>query len=507
MHLATIAAFAVLFWRKEQPPGWFLFSADSIAGTLAWVWSQPLVFGWAACLAARHAQRRLKSHPHDPMAAQLTHHRASFLLRAAAVIGFASSVMLTPWPDICHATASPILQILGDVVTLLPYLASALGMWFGTFSYEAALRSHRVIPAVLTPIESETIPLRLRDYLDFQMRHQFLIVAAPMLMILFAANLIRGYERELREVTGWFAAADVLMGVIALGVFIAAPAVLRNIWRTRPLDSGPLRERLESLCRRIGLKVRDILIWNSDGMMINAAVMGVIAPVRYVLLSDGLLASMSPRQIEAVFGHEAGHVRHHHIQHFLLFGLVGWLLVAGVMELLARFFLGPNGELTVPLLAIEGVGAAATIAVWGIGFGWLSRRFERQADVFGASCVTPSPDECTLPCAVHPDNGVMMESGDRVCATGAAVFASALDRVAGLNGIPREERSWRHSSIGSRIRFLARLAGDPAEAGRFQRTVRRAKTSVMAAAMFGSIASILYLYSANGQSVWLQFVP
>ena len=80
----------------------------------------------------------------------------------------------------------------------------------------------------------------------------------------------------------------------------------------------------------------DLLVWRSDGMMINAAVMGLLAPVRYVLLSDGLLATMNVSQIEAVFGHEAGHVRHRHIQHFLLFALAGWFLVVGLMELLVR---------------------------------------------------------------------------------------------------------------------------------------------------------------------------
>src|SRR5690606_775026 len=98
--------------------------------------------------------------------------------------------------------------------------------------------------------------------------------------------------------------------------------------------AGELRERLEDLCRRIGLTYRRILIWESDGMVVNAAVMGLLRPVRYMLLSDGLLEMMDDRKIEAVFGHEAGHVKNRHIQYYLLVAVLSMLLVGGVAELL-----------------------------------------------------------------------------------------------------------------------------------------------------------------------------
>jgi STE24 endopeptidase len=72
------------------------------------------------------------------------------------------------------------------------------------------------------------------------------------------------------------------------------------------------------------------------------------------------------------------------------------------------------------------------------------------------------------------------------------LFASALDRVASVSGIPHEERSWRHSSVGSRIRFLHSLAGDPARAIRFERIVRRAKAVLLAVAVVGAAGSLYY---------------
>jgi STE24 endopeptidase len=216
-----------------------------------------------------------------------------------------------------------------------------------------------------------------------------------------------------------------------------------------------------------------------------------------VLLSDGLLAAMDHRQVEAVFGHEAGHVRCHHIPHFLVFAFVGWLAVAGLMELVARSALKAGGTVGVSAFTVQSIGIVATVALWGVGFGWLSRRFEREADLFGARCVTPPAEECRTPCSVHlePDQAAVSNPDGRVCATGTAIFASALDRVALLNGIPHEERSWRHSSIGSRIRFLASLAGDPNRVARFERLLRHVKRVLLGLAVVGTLATAGYLYT------------
>ena len=72
-------------------------------------------------------------------------------------------------------------------------------------------------------------------------------------------------------------------------------------------------------------------------------------------------------------------------------------------------------------------------AYWGLLFGWLSRRFEREADLVAADMV-----------------------GD------AEVFAQALERIARINGRPLERPGWRHFSIARRTRFLRQAAIDSA---------------------------------------------
>jgi len=428
-------------------------------------------------------------HPGAPEIAQHFYHKSTFVLRLVLTVGFVASVLFTPWAAwLTLGQVAPELQVLGDLAVLVPFFVGALILWLSAFSVEQAAR---MSDPFLEPDSKTQTNWNLRRYLDFNIRHHLLVVAAPLTLILLGANIVRGRERFIRDTLGAWWAPDALLGVVACTVFLLAPAMLCRIWRTTPIEPGELRTKLEKICRRINLRVRNILLWNTDGLLINAAVMGIIPQVRYVLLSDALLASMTDQQIEAVFGHEAGHVRHRHIQYFLLFAFVGWIVVAGLMELLAHLSL--EGRLNLSLLTIQTIGVVATLAIWGIGFGWLSRRFERQADMFGAFCVTPTVSDCKAPCSVHLADGTDDQPARGiVCATGASVFASALERVAVLNGIAPEEKSWRHSSIAYRVRFLLSLAADPKRARRFEMVITRAKRFLLAAAIIGAAAALGY---------------
>lgn len=493
MQLHTIIAYALLFWCAERPPAvGAVLDTDHVLLTWLWVTLQPMALGIGSVWLARRTCRLMNRSADDSRAAQAFNHRGTSYLRLGLLAGFASTVLLTPWVGwFRFAGIHPLLQIVGDLLVLTPYFAGAVALWIGAYPLERSVRAESVDWLVRT---APRTPPRwtLRQYLEFNVRHHLLIVAVPMTLILFVADLTRSYDQSLIETFDWIWAPELLLGIAAAMVFVMAPILLRHIWRTRSLEAGPLRDRLDALCRHINLQCRDILVWETDGFMINAAVMGITGRVRYVLLSDAMLATMSVRQVEAVFGHEAGHVHHRHIQKFLAFAFVGWVLVAGLMELLAQWSIGPNAIAPLSLDSIQGIGVVATVAFWGIGFGMVSRRFERQADLFGARCVSPDTDTCDGPCSVHTDTERPRRDGDRVCSTGAALFASALGRVAALNGIPREERSWRHSSIASRMRFLASLAGDPLRAERFQRGLRRLSFAIATLSVLGAIACVAY---------------
>jgi STE24 endopeptidase len=234
-----------------------------------------------------------------------------------------------------------------------------------------------------------------------------------------------------------------------------------------------------------------------------------------------MLETMSEEQIEAVFGHEAGHIRHHHITFFVLFAILGTMIISGIMELLLR--LSERGSIPLSLDEISVIGFFCMVIIWGFGFGWVSRRFEAQADLYGAQCASPQPDAtCPRPCSVHrelghnpsihaepaPSRPLGVRVGesttagsaarnrsatDLLCATGAEVFRSALEKVAVLNGIPLRERSWRHGSIAFRLHALARLAGDPEQTRRFNRLIHRLKWYLLLGFSLGLIILVTYV--------------
>ena len=150
---------------------------------------------------------------------------------------------------------------------------------------------------------------------------------------------------------------------------------------TESLPDSPLRRRLDALCQRSGVRYHDVLLWKTDHNMGNAAVMGFIPRFRYILLSDLLLERMPDEEIEAVFAHEMGHIVHRHMAWYVVFVVVLTLLNVGPGRWLAEGLtrLGASGQQLVVFLA--------WITKFLILFGFISRRFERQADVYAARTI------------------------------------------------------------------------------------------------------------------------
>lgn len=484
MQLQVVLAFALLLWWPDGRVAAPLLGTPWTAAMF--VWGKLVVFAVAARLVCLATRARLTGETASVPRALSRYHRAAFALRTGALVGVCGDLFGTCWPEwLASRSWLRIVPGFSQLALLVPYFLSLVIVWWLLSPVEHAVRD---------PGAAVSARGRWR-WVVFSLRHQVLIVALPlgMLVVTYAAT------DEYRE---WFVgrigspwAPEAVLGLVASVMFVLSPLMLRRIWATSALPDGPLRQKLLGLCGRIGLRVREILVWHSDGLMVNAAVMGLFPRVRYILLSDTLLDSMTDEEIEAVFGHEAGHVRHHHIPYFLLFALASMLICAGVMEILLHLGeRGGPGWLRSPDI-VQALGFASIVPVWGAAFGWVSRRFERQADMFGARCASPVAADCGLPCVLHDGDRATC---DGVCARGAGVFIQALRKVALLNGIPPEERSWRHSSIASRMRFLTALAGDPIMARRFLRRIRRIKLTLVLGCSGGLIFAAAYIWRHPG---------
>jgi Zn-dependent protease with chaperone function len=193
--------------------------------------------------------------------------------------------------------------------------------------------------------------------------------------------------------------------------------------------------------------------------MLNGAVMGLLGRLRYVLLTDALLERLPEDQVEAVMAHEVGHVRRKHVP-WLAGGLLASIGVPmAAVDLWVRF--SGRGHVTTAQevalqLGLVGVSLLAGLML----FGWISRRFEWQADAFSAQ---------------HLSGHRTDQQGDArpvvISATAVGSMAGALEAVASLNHMPRRKFSWRHGSIQRRIDNLRDLVGRPARGLRIDRTV------------------------------------
>jgi Zn-dependent protease with chaperone function len=240
-------------------------------------------------------------------------------------------------------------------------------------------------------------------------------------------------------------------------VAVAGPVMIKSFWRCRPMDPGRQREQIEQLCRRAGMAYRDILYWPLfGGKMITAGVMGLIRRFRYILVTPSLLSLLAPEEIDAVIGHEIGHIKKKHLLFYLLF-FAGYLVLSYVtfdVILYAMIFAEPVWRIVHrsganPGMVTSIVFSTMIICVFLVYFryvfGFFMRNFERQAD------------------------GYVFTLFDS-----AAPLISTFYKISLTSGQPADRPNWHHYSIRERIEFLKKCEQDRLWIRRHDVRIRRA---------------------------------
>jgi Zn-dependent protease with chaperone function len=415
-------------------------------------------------------------------------------------IWFGVGVFFLGWGDTVQRLLGPVsrwpVQLPGAILGTLPALIAWGGLSWSQYPADRALRERSMLARFDDgqPIFQEP---SLWDFLTSNLRMQVLFTSVPILLILAAHDVIMLVLSRVSQVNVEQSSVEgIVTFCSAIGVFLVVPEILVRVLPTLPLPPSPLRDRMEVMCRAQRLKFSDILIWQTHYRIANALVMGIIPRFRYVLLSDLLLEEMNDEQIEAVFAHELGHVVHRHLIWYLVFFKVLILALAAIGLILGA----QQHRLELP--AWMPVDLVTTLIWFGgflIAFGYVSRRFERQADVFAARTLerhlAPSPGD---------QIGIVPAPRSHVGPAGASVFASALHKVALINNMPIEptgrwegnftrrlgfvmERigdvtnNWLHGSIGQRMRTLHRMSTDPAHTHHFDKRMLRLYVVILAA--------------------------
>jgi STE24 endopeptidase len=413
----------------------------------------------------------------------------------------------------------------GLLLGTAPCYLAWMGLWWSQYPTERAVREQSILSAFDRDLPIHEPP-GFGGYFASHFRLQILFTLVPIVLVLGVVDALDVALRPVARSVGAETAGHLHQALVLLavaGIYILSPEILRRVLPTRPLEDSPLRQRLLRLASRQKLKVRNILLWQTHHNICNAAVMGIVGRFRYVLLTDLLIETMSDEQIEAVFAHEVGHIVHRHMQWYVLVIAILVLSISGFDQLLMRLWpdvsrarwLGLAADLWLTL---------ATAAGFILAFGFLSRRFERQADVFAARTIERERSAAAEPPAGQAADALAAASaagGHPVGPHGARVFASALHRVASINNIPLTSRRWTgggaaeffsfildraiewinhylHGSIARRTSYLHRLAQTPQQTRRFDAFMRR----LYAALLLLFAASLAFAFHPRLLALW-----
>ncbi len=329
-----------------------------------------------------------------------------------------------------------------DFFFLMVFVGHLTIVWF--FAYDAQ-----------QPIYRSDIPRGEYVYSNLAFSLPVLLPWALMFGILDLLRLLPW--ESLRHATESATGQSVTFLLFLVVAAVLAPAMIQRMWRCKTLEPGPLRQRIEALCRKAGVRYADIVYWPIfGGRMITAAVMGLVSRFRYILVTDALLRLLTPDELDQVIAHEIGHVKRYHLFLYLLF-LLGFMLIsyaAYPISLVLLLFFEPalNFMLMMKINPADVTYALyAVLLVLGVLlyfryiFGFFIRNFERQADLFIF----------------------------RLFPT-AQPLISTFDKIVLHSGQPADKPNWHHFSIQERIDYLRRCEAAPQWIKRHDRKVRNA---------------------------------
>lgn len=363
------------------------------------------------------------------------------------------------WPNVLVPLALERAFLVDHLVILVPYLVLYLGATVESLRLRQPLRvtDQGVRPAKIADVRERTV----------EALRQLVLILGPLFGLLLALDLVSDTGLRL-----YFENLPVLSTAFLLGVFVVMaagfPWIVRYSLKARPLlEGGPLRRHLERQSARLDFSCRDILMWTTRRPSLNAAIVGVLPRLRYVILTKDLCRQLTLDELGAVFAHEVGHGKRNHALYYTLFSLAFFTLLIPLSAGVGQWVeIRTAGSIEASLAGAAVVFLPAFAIYWLFLFGYLSRRFELEADVYGAeSSQNPS------------------------------VFIDTLEKVARMARIRRGAHASGHFSVEGRTDFLRRtfLEGDNARLIGFKDRMRRTRRGLVAGSLVVLICALSWL--------------
>lgn len=439
LSIWIIALFVIVFMRDAlgthlepaapQPSGLFL---EILGPTSPWVW----IFGllpYLAIAAIVHLVITAAGREMDrrgSLRALVVADRTLATSRVLVVFIHLGNVMLLGWLTSARALVGDVI-VLDELMCIAPALLVFVAGWCSAYAIDRRVREATMFRALESGRPVHPVPTRGQFVLT-SARNMLALPLAPLVFLAAWSEIgERLFARLARHAAepGWFGQLArwaqggggenlqyLRLGLQLVGVAIVmalAPLIVRVLWDTVRMSAGAMRDRLDQMCRVSRVRVRDILVWKTHGAMTNGAVVGLTGRLRYVLLTDALLESMAPRQVEAVMAHEIAHARHAHIPWLAVvfisaFGCIGALaggLWQGVLDLAgigidpetiarsarAAAAEAPDTFSTLIVILGDSIVTMGSLVGGVLVLGFASRRFEWQADAFAAKSLSELP--------------------------------------------------------------------------------------------------------------------
>ncbi|MCX5691113.1 MAG: M48 family metalloprotease [Planctomycetota bacterium] len=447
IQVLLILLFAAMHLAPDIDPWLPVHPSLSIALML---WLVPLMTAvMAHGLLARRAGAAMDRH--GETRAFVTAELFASRIRVAGLFWYLTVMLGAGW--VMHARTLGAGLVVADVLLVVgPPVAFLGALWWNMYPLEARLREALLYRQIDSGAPVYEIPTRWQ-FVWGQIKHHVLLILMPVLLISTWDGLLDLIVEHRASQWPWFSAIEPFLRWCGIaGALIAAPSLLKWLWSTVLLQSGPLVANFTSMCECYNVRIRGPYIWRTHGAMVNGAVLGAFWPLRYLLLTDALVEQLDSIQVEGVLAHEVAHVKMRHMA-WLLVSVIASVLLTGWLCSFAALAWGldSQSELVGVLASLASLAAAVLV------FGTVSRRFEWQADAFAVRHLS------------H------VRASDTITPMASHAMESALGRVAHLNGVAVHAFSWRHGSILTRQNRLRELIGTQGAKLPIDRTVRRIK--------------------------------
>ena len=439
--MLPIEVFLAVMYFTFGVSGWSPEASPAPLSCLLWTLLSLGLFGAASEAATFLLRRWREAGAWQVDDGRAVREQAGFYLRILLFACFIIQMEWFGWPGMAGAAlGTGNWRSLEALIGLLPFLAMLILLWHAFYAIEDAATRGR---------------WSRMGYVGFRTRYNFYVLI-PWLALMAAMDLCGNYLPG--DWQSWFSGGGWGEAVLSIASLIAAgaifPPILLRLWRCRPLPDGQLKERLCGLQAKAGVRFSGFYVWRIGGGILNAAALGLLPRFRYLLISESLLDRLTEDEICGVVGHELGHLRHRHLLFYLIF-IFGFAAAASYMHYAEVF----GGRLE------SALGICLLFAIYlRFGFGYVSRRFERQADLFGLELLGR-----------------------------AEPLVASLEKIAIITGSPRQKPCWHHASIAVRVSFLRAAEDDPRLGSQHHAEVARLKLGMTA------IACGIFWFAAFGE--------